>query len=538
MAVVDYTVPGVHLVEPPPVVPHLVTPASTSWTAFVGSFAQGTPGQAVLVSSWRDFDDQFGGVADGGLAAYAVWQFFQNGGGNAWIVPLAPGVAPSTTTLGPLTLTAHGRGTWATGLTVALEAPPAPPGQAVPPAALDFVVRDKATSTVLERLPGVPSTAKAGAPQTLAGTISSSSSYFTAAVTTPGAAADVAAVAAEDVTAPPTVTWTAATFSKAVLDQLGGGADSPALDSIAPLHFNLMCIPELVWLAQSDQLSVIEAATKYCLANQAFFIADPPPPVTGTVAPAWADPTKYVPMGPLGSGATGAATFISRMQPAMTTATAIAGALYYPWLQIADPAGGPDRLVPPSGTVAGVYARTDASRGVWKAPAGSEASLAGVMKLADTIGDDVNGYLNQAGINCLRNFHVVGNVVWGARTMAGADLLGSGWKYVPVRRLTDFIEQSLMQSLRWAVFEPNGEPLWASLRLEAGQFMAGLMALGAFTGATAAEAYRVACDATTTTEQDILSGIVNLEIGFQASQPAEFVVLTVQLYAGGLPAAS
>jgi phage tail sheath protein FI len=216
----------------------------------------------------------------------------------------------------------------------------------------------------------------------------------------------------------------------------------------------------------------------------------------------------------------------------------VAGAVYYPWIEIADPANkGRPRLVPPSGSVAGVYATVDTTRGVWKAPAGVETSLTGVAALADrTLGDEVNGTLNVAGVNCLRTFPVYGTIVWGARTLAGSDLAGSPWKYVPVRRLADFVEQSLRQSLRWVVFEPNSESRWSSIALEVNGFLSGLFAQGAFVGTSATQAYQVVCDATTTSPDDMLRGIVNLHVAFAPVQPAEFVVLTLELEAGA-PAA-
>src|SRR6185436_2323093 len=152
---------------------------------------------------------------------------------------------------------------------------------------------------------------------------------------------------------------------------------------------------------------------------------------------------------------------------------------------------------------------------VWKAPAGIDASLRGVQGLSisglpATLNNDDNGVLNQMGINCLRNFPVIGNVVWGARTLAGADVLASEWKYVPVRRTALFIEESLYRGTQWVVFEPNDEPLWAQIRLNIGSFMQNLFRQGAFQGRSPREAYRVQCDAETTTQNDINLGIVNI----------------------------
>ena len=211
-------------------------------------------------------------------------------------------------------------------------------------------------------------------------------------------------------------------------------------------------------------------------------------------------------------------------------------AVYYPWIKIADPLNNASlRLSPPGGTVAGLFARTDATRGVWKAPAGTEATLNGVTALEYKLTDTENGLLNPRGINCLRQFTLSGTVVWGARTLAGDDRLSSEFKYIPVRRTALYIEESLIRSIKWAVFEPNAEPLWAQLRLNIGAFMHGLFGQGAFQGVTPREAYFIKCDKETTTQNDINDGIVNILVGFAPLKPAEFVVIKIQQIAGQSP---
>jgi phage tail sheath protein FI len=208
-------------------------------------------------------------------------------------------------------------------------------------------------------------------------------------------------------------------------------------------------------------------------------------------------------------------------------------AVYYPWIRIPDPLnGGLPRVSAPCGAVAGVFARTDANRGVWKAPAGTEAVLNGVTSLTYTLTDPENGSLNPLGVNCLRTFPVYGNIVWGARTLRGNDQMASEYKYVPVRRLAYYIEESLYRGLKWAVFEPNDEPLWAQIRLNVGAFMSNLFRQGAFQGQKRDEAYFVKCDKETTTQNDINLGIVNIWVGFAPLKPAEFVILYIQQIAG------
>jgi phage tail sheath protein FI len=186
----------------------------------------------------------------------------------------------------------------------------------------------------------------------------------------------------------------------------------------------------------------------------------------------------------------------------------------------------------PCGLIAGVMARTDTQRGVWKAPAGQDAALNGVQGLQVNLTDNENGLLNPLGINCLRSFPVIGRVVWGARTLRGADQLADEYKYVPVRRTALFIEESLYRGTQWVVFEPNDEPLWAQIRLNVGAFMQNLFRQGAFQGKTPREAYLVKCDKETTTQNDINLGVVNILVGFAPLKPAEFVIIKIQQLAG------
>src|SRR6185369_12714055 len=189
------------------------------------------------------------------------------------------------------------------------------------------------------------------------------------------------------------------------------------------------------------------------------------------------------------------------------------------------------RNIEPSGVVAGIMARTDATRGVWKAPAGIDAVVGGVRLAVPVTGAD-SGARNPLGINAFRSLPVIGNVVWGARTLFGADTRASEWKYVSVRRTALYLEQSLDAGLKWVVFEPNDEPLWSQIRLNVGAFMQDLFRKGAFQGTTPREAYFVRCDKTTTTQPDIDRGVVNILVGFAPLKPAEFVVIQIQQLAG------
>ena len=208
-------------------------------------------------------------------------------------------------------------------------------------------------------------------------------------------------------------------------------------------------------------------------------------------------------------------------------------AAYFPRVRLADPLQNNRlRSFPASGLIAGLWARTDAQRGIWKAPAGIEARLRGVQALDYVLSDPENGVLNPLGLNAIRTFPVFGTVAWGARTLVGADAFASEWKYVPVRRIALYIEESLYRGTQFVVFEPIDEPLWAQIRLAVGSFMNRLFRQGAFQGATPQEAYFVRCDSSTTTQADIDLGIVNIHVGFAPLKPAEFVIIHIQQIAG------
>lgn len=287
-----------------------------------------------------------------------------------------------------------------------------------------------------------------------------------------------------------------------------------ALESID--LFNLLCLP-----TRDDQLyqSLLPDALDYCVQRRALLIVDPPGKwqAAGRISL----DLKNDPIGALSNDVN------------LSGAVARNAALFYPRLRSPNSLNnGTVEDFAPCGAVAGIFARTDAQRGVWKAPAGLDASLRGVQSLSVSLTDAENGLLNPVGINCLRAFPSVGRVIWGSRTLRGADQLSDDYKYVPVRRTALFIEESLYRGTQWAAFEPNDEPLWAQLRLNIGSFLHGLFRQGAFQGRSPAEAYFVKCDRETTTQSDINKGVVNVAVGFAPLKPIEFVVITLQQLAG------
>lgn len=288
--------------------------------------------------------------------------------------------------------------------------------------------------------------------------------------------------------------------------------------------FNLLCIPpdrralpDIPEPFQDLDPTVRQAAAEYCTDRRAFFIVDPPV--------AWKNLAlqgRLSAVDPSSVGITGANR--SGQQVARNCA------VYFPrlWKEDLLMRGRP-ALFPPCGAIAGVMAATDIARGIWKAPAGQNAGLANVLDLELRLTDDENGQLNPKGINCLRSFPVVGPVVWGARTLRGADAFEDDYKYVSVRRFTLFVEESLYRSTQWAVFEPNNEALWSSLRLGVGSFLADLARQGALYD------YSVQCDASNNTAETILLGKVIVTVSLWPVDPAEFVVLQIKQTAGAKP---
>ncbi|MGK7911162.1 MAG: phage tail sheath family protein [Synechococcus sp.] len=278
--------------------------------------------------------------------------------------------------------------------------------------------------------------------------------------------------------------------------------------------FNLLCIPPEE-RGQSTTKEIYQDALPYCQERRAMLIVDSPAE--------WSANKE--------TAAAKAKSELSNL--GLTGEQARNAALFFPRVIQSDPKreGQLDTFVP-CGIIAGVMARTDTTRGVWKAPAGIDATLNGIQGLEVNLNDPENGMLNPLGINCLRFFPVIGRVVWGSRTLRGADQLADEYKYIPIRRLVLFIEESLYRGTQWVVFEPNDEPLWAQIRLNIGAFMQNLFRQGAFQGSTPRESYFVKCDKETTPQNDINLGIVNIVVGFAPLKPAEFVIIKIQQMAG------
>ena len=517
---VPVTYPGVYLQELNSGGAHTIVGAATSTTAFIGFFARGPVLSAQKLSSFADFQNIFGGLDDRSEASYQVMQFFLNGGQVALAVRVAAASAASASGMlsaaspagDGLRVSAANPGAWGNHLYVAATQD-AVAANAAPTFTLTVQQRDRVGNIVtMEVFRGL--SADRASAQNYASLIESQSQLL--------------AVPPEQLA--PNVVFPAAD-SHPVFVQLAGGSDgawdvptqefanallavldptqSPLATS-APQAFNILSLAATAELPPAQAAPVIAAAQSFCRAHRAFYIVDIPN--SQTVA----SPQAMT-------------LWVEANQTALTSDFA---AVYYPRLLVDDPL---DNLLPreiaSSGSLAGVYAETDQSRGVWKAPAGLDAGLSGVQPVY-AVNDLQNGLLNPLGINAIRTFPVQGVVSWGSRTLQGTDQLDSQWKYIPVRRLALYLESSLTAGLQWVVFEPNGPTLWASIRLTVAQFMMPLYQQGAFAGATADQAFFVRCDATTTTQADIDQGIVNIVVGFAPLQPAEFIVLQIQQIAG------
>ena len=568
------TYPGVYIQEVP-TGSHTIVGVATSVTAFIGRTLRGPVNKPVMTTSYADFEQTFGGTWSQSNLPDAVRDFYMNGGAYAVIVRIystsgtvtvtevpnsgsqsqsgdggqnqpagqsggqtkksaasssnvpatTTATTPATTTpathailnVGGLTLEARDPGTWGNNLIGWIDGPSvrddtdAQNRYGLTKADLfNLSVEDKKTNTT-ETFPNV--TLQTDSPRRVDHVLATDSNLvsFPVSGVLPTKLSNTLPTEQSPATVDKTAQITDDGSPLTSADFLGGENSTFEMDKMGLYAlenvdlFNLLCIPPYNNTDDVD-LDVVTTAAKYCEKRRAMLILDPPSSwdTKQKVVDAMADPVTS-----LGTSSPNAMVFFPRFKRA-----------------------GSWRSYAPSGAIVGIMARTDYQRGVWKAAAGLSATIAVASELSVPLTDLENGMLNPLGVNCLRTMPSVGPVVWGARTLEGADILSSDWKYIPVRRLALFIEESLYRATRWAVFEPNDEPLWAQLRLSIGGFMQDLYRQGAFQGATPKDAYFVQCDSTTTLQTDIDKGIVNIYVGFAPVKPAEFVVLYIQPSAG------
>ena len=497
------TYPGVYIEEVPSGV-RTITGVATSIALFIGWAARGPLDKAVRITSFAEYERHFGGLDLRTLLGYSVKHFFDNGGGDAYVLRLASteaeddedNAASAGASSGDLAFAASSPGAWANDYRVRITQRTDDTTR-FKLEVLDDPVDDNAVVETFENLSMDPTD-----PRFVEDVINGRSLAITVDATGTTTPSDGTTDLDGTDSGSDGVVWSATDgdFHTALLASFGLGTPTDRIDL-----FNLVCVPGL-----TDPDTVTTLQTR-CRERRAFLIVDAP---EGT-------PVADMP----------------DVQSDLAGTDGNYAALYYPWIRSPDPLKqGARRPFPPCGFVAGVYARTDAGRGVWKAPAGIDAGINGASELELALSNAENGQLNPLGINCLRSLPVYGSVVWGARTLHGHNDRASEWKYVPVRRMALFLEESLYRGTQWVVFEPNDEPLWAQIRLNIGAFMQNLFRQGAFQGSTPREAYFVKCDRETTTQNDINLGIVNIHVGFAPLKPAEFVVIKLQQIAGNIAA--
>ncbi len=519
---VNPTYPGVYIEELASGV-RTITGVATSITALLGRTLRGPVNRPMTLNSFGDFERVFGGLWAESTVSFAVRDFFLNGGSQAVVVRLfrASGNGKAKLVFGTapdLTLEAASEGLWGNALTATVSLLDAASAAQVAPR-LGVEPGDLFNLAVTDTAAGVTEVHRnvtvRDSPRRLDLVLAEDSALVRVAGALP--------------TAPPIPNPPGTPVTVVVLPT-NQGNDGSALTTTqfqgsraaktglyalenADL-FNLLCIPPYAPGTDVTASFWAEAAA-YASERRAMLLVDPPA--------SWDEVNDAV---------SGIAAIANPMGSAKKNA-----AFFFPRLNEANPIRQDMvEVFVPCGAVAGVFARTDARRGVWKAPAGLEANLNGVVALSVPMTDAENGLINPLGVNALRNRPAAGPVVWGARTLDGDDRLASEWKYVPVRRLALYLEESLYRGTQWVVFEPNDEPLWSQIRLNIGAFLQTLFRQGAFQGRTPQEAYFVKVDRETTTQADIDRGIVNIVVGFAPLKPAEFVIVKIQQIAGQVPA--
>lgn len=520
----SYLTPGVYIEELPSG-SRPIEGVPTSIACFIGYTERGPMTTPTLIGSWDDYERSFGGLRRettlvpgaaaplGDPMGHAVSAIFLNGGSRAYIVRLATEAGPATAEIDDgtvlLTATAANEGTWGDGLVLRLT-PRVEGGATVFDARvgrLDAAGR----LVVLEQLGSVvPET---GLPNSIGPMIGAASRLLRVEVPAGREAALrahlQAAAGATDVT-------------------LAGGDNGTAPgqdefeDAFAALarvrDANILLLPGQSWSATGGR-ALLELAIGHCEAmRNRMLLIDLPP----------------------GQELDNESEVNDLDLPTSTYAVS-----YYPWPLLANPfhskdpnpdtGAGPAEprtvLVSPGALAAGLWAKTDARRGVWKAPAGIEFPLLGVQALEFTVDNAEQDFLNPAGVNAMRRMPGFGPVVWGTRTRSTR--ANPEWRYVPVRRTAIFIEESIHGSIQWAVFEPNDHRLWSSLRANIESFMNGLFRAGAFQGEKASDAYFVKCGlGQTMTQDDIDRGQVIVLVGFAPLKPAEFVIVRIQQKVG------
>lgn len=490
--------------------------AGTACAAFVGFAEQGPVNQPTFIPNFSEFVNTFGGFIKGGYLAPAIYGYFQNGGGRCYVTRLPGGEGEAAEPKAVAALTSGAKPAIESLAITAVEGGPAgaeisvevtkPAGPDVPEDQFNLTVRRGTTEEKFENL----SFGKGKAARNVVEIVNKESKLIQVAIKEaelsnveriPGPGKYSLAVGESTTTA-------LAPVSSDVI--VGDASERTGLSGFEVADdVTMLCIPDLMALYQAGAISMegVKAVQLAMIAHceqmkDRFAILDCPPGMNPQQMKGWrmdeaGYDTKY-------------------------------GAVYYPWVRIANPWGNGDSvLVPPSGYMAGVYARSDTERGVHKAPANEV--IRGAMGLEMQITKSEQDILNPIGVNCIRAFPGRGIRVWGARTLSS----DASWRYINVRRLFNFVEKSIEMGTQWIVFEPNDADLWARIRRDITAFLTNVWRTGALFGGSPSEAFFVKCDAETNPPDVRDLGQVIIEIGMAPVKPAEFVIFRISQWAAG-----
>lgn len=489
----EYLSPGVYVEEKSSGVKP-IEGVGTSTGAFVGIAEKGPVGEAKFIANWTQFVNTYGSFTENAYLAYAVYQFFAEGGTRCYVVrtchydnimvPLskttkaATGIINDKDGTGSLKLTALDEGTWSNNISIETKEST--------DKTKEFKLVVKFDKSVMESFD-----------LSIADLSELNSAYVKVekAVETPKAPAINSSVKLTG--------GSNGDASLAVTDFEGDASAGNGLHAFDVVDdINIVAMPDKA----GDRDAIIKGYS-YCQnRGDCFFIAD---------SPLGLSPTKVRDFKEAKGDYTGGNAFNSSF-----------AALYYPWVLMSDPLNnGKSKPVPPSGAVAGTYAHTDSVRGVHKAPAGiSEGYLDSISGIEKIITKSEHDILNPTGINVIRSFPTGGICVWGARTLS-AD---SEWRYINIRRLFLYLEESLDEATQWVVFEPNSPDLWGSVKRNITAFLLGVWRDGALFGATPEEAFFVKVDEENNPEEVRNAGQLIIEVGVAPVRPAEFVILRIQ----------
>jgi phage tail sheath protein FI len=487
----------------------------TAVAAFVGLAEDGPLNQPTLVSNWTAFTDTFGGFMPGTYLAQSVYGYFLNGGGNCYVVRVGPGDSANGNgkgTRGRKELTPGPQAMLGRFRAVALDGaqPPVELSVEIAEAGGDspsedmFKIVVKQHGQQVEEFDRVTLTRG----KTNVATVVNATSKLIRIEEISGAALEKPAQGETALTAPPPAPAVPSPRLSAE-DYVGDVADRTGFGGLEAIdEVTMLCVPDLMSAYQQGaiDLETVQAVQLAMLAHcelmgDRIAILDPPPGLNAQQVKEWlVDKAGY---------------------------DSAFGALYFPWIKTADPSTGQLGFIPPSGHMAGIWGRNDDTRGVHKAPANEV--IRGAVSLEVQITKAEHDLLNPVGINVLRTFPGRGNRVWGARTLSS----DPAWRYLNVRRLFNYLEESILSGTNWVVFEPNDEALWARIRRTISAFLVNEWRNGALFGQTPDDAFFVKCDAETNPSEGIDAGQVVCEIGVAPVKPAEFVIFRLSQYSGG-----